>query len=158
YCCPDPANDGPPWLMPCRDRRPFMTATNSMAFRAFSHRFQLDDTASRLNLLPLRPNANGTPRRASSEREISFGPFRLLPHQRLLTKAGTEVRVGSRALDILIALLERPGKLVTRRELMERVWPPWRQISTSISPRYVGPWETGMMATDIWLPFLVEDT
>jgi DNA-binding winged helix-turn-helix (wHTH) protein len=33
------------------------------------------------------------------------------------------VRVGSRALDILIALLERPGKLVTRRELMERVWP-----------------------------------
>ena len=76
-----------------------------------------------MNLLPLRPNANGTPRRASSEREISFGPFRLLPHQRLLTKAGTEARVGSRALDILIALLERPGKLVTRRELMERVWP-----------------------------------
>ena len=74
-------------------------------------------------MLPLRPNANGTPRRASSEREISFGPFRLLPHQRLLTKAGTEARVGSRALDILIALLERPGKLVTRRELMERVWP-----------------------------------
>jgi len=100
-----------------------MTATNSMAFRAFSRRFQLDDTASRLDLLPLRPNANGTPRRASSEREISFGPFRLLPHQRLLTKAGTEARVGSRALDILIALLERPGKLVTRRELMERVWP-----------------------------------
>jgi hypothetical protein len=31
YCCPDPANDGPPWLMPCRDRRPFMTATDSMA-------------------------------------------------------------------------------------------------------------------------------
>jgi len=119
-----------------------MTATNSMAFRAFSHRFQLDDTASRLNLLPLRPNANGTPRRASSEREISFGPFRLLPHQRLLTKAGREVRVGSRVLDILISLLEHPGRLVTRRELMEQVWPDTvvvRQISTSISPRYVGP-------------------
>ena len=33
------------------------------------------------------------------------------------------MRVGSRALDILIALLEHPSKLVTRRELMERVWP-----------------------------------
>ena len=45
------------------------------------------------------------------------------PNQRLLTKAGREVRVGSRALDILISLLEHPGRLVTRRELMERVWP-----------------------------------
>jgi len=57
------------------------------------------------------------PMRAATEREISF------PNQRLLTKAGREVRVGSRALDILIALLEHPAKLVTRRELMERVWP-----------------------------------
>jgi hypothetical protein len=28
------------------------------------------------------------PMRAATEREISFGPFRLLPNQRLLTKAG----------------------------------------------------------------------
>ena len=34
YRRPDPAADGPPWLTLCRDRRPFMTATNSMAMRA----------------------------------------------------------------------------------------------------------------------------
>ena len=104
-----------------------MTATNSMATRARGRRYQLNDTVSRLDLLPVRPHSGGTPAvvpmRAATEREISFGPFRLLPNQRLLTKAGREVRVGSRALDILIALLEHPGKLVTRRELMERVWP-----------------------------------
>lgn len=104
-----------------------MTATNSTATRACGHRYQLNDTVSRLDLLPVRPHSGGTPAvvpmRAATEREISFGPFRLLPNQRLLTKAGREVRVGSRALDILIALLEHPSKLVTRRELMERVWP-----------------------------------
>jgi DNA-binding winged helix-turn-helix (wHTH) protein len=31
--------------------------------------------------------------------------------------------LGSRAMHILISLLERPGELVTRQELMARVWP-----------------------------------
>ena len=59
----------------------------------------------------------------SAEPAISFGPFRLLPAQRLLLKAGNPVRVGSRALDILIALVERPGEIVSKTELMARVWP-----------------------------------
>jgi len=33
------------------------------------------------------------------------------------------VPLGSRALHILMVLLERPGELVTRQELMARVWP-----------------------------------
>jgi predicted ATPase/DNA-binding winged helix-turn-helix (wHTH) protein len=57
------------------------------------------------------------------ERAISFGPFRLLPTQRLLLEAGKPVRLGSRALDILIALVERPGDLISKKELMARVWP-----------------------------------
>ncbi len=59
----------------------------------------------------------------SIEHTISFGPFRLLPGRRLLLEADREVHIGSRALDILIALLERPGDLITRSELMARVWP-----------------------------------
>lgn len=55
--------------------------------------------------------------------EISFGPFRLLPAQFLLLKGDKAVSLGSRALEILIALLERPGELVTKQELMARVWP-----------------------------------
>ena len=46
----------------------------------------------------------------ASERAISFGPFRLVPTQRLLLEDDNPVRVGSRALDILTALVERPGE------------------------------------------------
>ena len=55
--------------------------------------------------------------------EVSFGPFRLLPTQFLLMEGGKPVPLGSRALEILIVLLERPGQLVSKQELMARVWP-----------------------------------
>jgi DNA-binding winged helix-turn-helix (wHTH) protein len=55
--------------------------------------------------------------------EISFGSFRLLPAQRLLLDGNKPVQLGSRALDVLIALVERPNELVSKEELMTRVWP-----------------------------------
>ena len=59
----------------------------------------------------------------SSESVASFGPFRLFPAQKLLVEGEASVRLGSRALEILIALVERAGELVTKSELMARVWP-----------------------------------
>jgi len=55
--------------------------------------------------------------------EISFGSFRLVPIQFLLLDRDKQVLLGSRALQILIILLERPGELVSKQELMSRVWP-----------------------------------
>jgi DNA-binding winged helix-turn-helix (wHTH) protein len=55
--------------------------------------------------------------------QVSFGPFRLLPAQFLLLQGDKPVPLGSRALEILIVLLERPGELVSKQELMARVWP-----------------------------------
>ena len=60
---------------------------------------------------------------APAERALAFGTFRLLPARRLLLEADKPVRLGSRALEILVALVERPGELVTKTELMARVWP-----------------------------------
>ena len=54
---------------------------------------------------------------------IAFGPFRLFPMQRLLTETGKPVHLGSRAFDILLALLERAGELVSKEDLIARVWP-----------------------------------
>jgi EAL domain-containing protein (putative c-di-GMP-specific phosphodiesterase class I)/DNA-binding winged helix-turn-helix (wHTH) protein len=54
---------------------------------------------------------------------MSFGHFWLDPMQRLLLEGDKPVHIGSRALDILILLLERPGELVTKNEIMARVWP-----------------------------------
>jgi hypothetical protein len=55
--------------------------------------------------------------------EVSFGPFRLLRTQFLLLEGDKPVPLGSRALEILIALLERHGELVSQQDLMARVWP-----------------------------------
>ena len=54
---------------------------------------------------------------------VAFGPFRLWPAARRLEKAGRPVSLGGRALDILVTLIERPGEVVSKQELMRRVWP-----------------------------------
>ena len=55
--------------------------------------------------------------------EISFGPFRLLPARRLLLKGHSPVPLGGRVVDLLIALAERPGEIVSKSELIATVWP-----------------------------------
>lgn len=55
--------------------------------------------------------------------QISFGPFRLLPERRLLPEGDSSVRLGGRALDLLLALVERPGALLSKKELIAKVWP-----------------------------------
>src|SRR5712664_3177391 len=54
---------------------------------------------------------------------ISFGPFRLLAMQRLLLEGDQPVRLGSRAFDILAALVERAGEVVGKEQLIARAWP-----------------------------------
>jgi predicted ATPase/DNA-binding winged helix-turn-helix (wHTH) protein len=54
---------------------------------------------------------------------MSFGRFRLVTGERLLTKDGAPVELGARTLDTLIALISRAGEPVGKRELMAQVWP-----------------------------------
>ena len=54
---------------------------------------------------------------------ISFGPYRLIPTERLLLRGAQAIEIGSRALDVLIALVEVAGEVVGRRELLARAWP-----------------------------------
>lgn len=53
----------------------------------------------------------------------TFGPFRLFPDRHILLLNDEPLPVGSRALEILIALTERCGEVVTKDELFARVWP-----------------------------------
>ena len=59
----------------------------------------------------------------SPEQEITFGTFRLLRSQQLLLEAEKQVPLGSRAYEILVALVERAGEVVSKDELVARVWP-----------------------------------
>ncbi len=67
-----------------------------------------------------------------SQQVSAFGPFRLLPMQKVLLKHGVPVRLGARAMDILIALVERPGELLSRQELESRAWPQTVVEETSL--------------------------
>jgi DNA-binding winged helix-turn-helix (wHTH) protein len=60
---------------------------------------------------------------ASAITEMSFGRFRVFPNQRLIIEGDRPLRLGSRALDILVALVERAGELVSKGDLMARIWP-----------------------------------
>jgi len=51
-----------------------------------------------------------------------FGPFRLSPAKREIERNGVPLALGDRALDILIALVEHPGEIVSHRDLTARVW------------------------------------
>src|SRR5260370_1606521 len=53
---------------------------------------------------------------------LRFGEFELAPVARTLWRRGEEIRLGSRALDILIALASRPGQLVSKDDLTQLVW------------------------------------
>jgi len=60
---------------------------------------------------------------AKSQASIAFGPFRLDGRKRLLEKDGEPIALGSRAMDVLIVLVEHAGEVVSKQELTKRVWP-----------------------------------
>src|ERR1700752_3791055 len=60
---------------------------------------------------------------SESKGAIAFGKYRVFPHRGQLVAGQQVVDIGGRAFAILLALLEAEGKLVTREELLRRVWP-----------------------------------
>jgi DNA-binding winged helix-turn-helix (wHTH) protein len=59
----------------------------------------------------------------AAETTLEFGRFRVLLRQRQLVGDRGPIELGTRALDLLLVLLEADGSLVTKDELMRRVWP-----------------------------------
>src|SRR6202047_1035244 len=59
----------------------------------------------------------------SGARVVRFGRFCVLPRARQLLVDGQPIELGSRAFDLLMALIGAPGILITKREIISRVWP-----------------------------------
>ena len=55
--------------------------------------------------------------------DICFGRWRLSPTGRRLFADGTPVILGGRAFELLLALVEAKGGIVSKETLMRRVWP-----------------------------------
>jgi DNA-binding winged helix-turn-helix (wHTH) protein len=54
---------------------------------------------------------------------IAFGRFQVLPDRREVLADGQPIKLGGRAFDVLMALIEARGGVVNRNALMARVWP-----------------------------------
>src|SRR6266699_4111926 len=54
---------------------------------------------------------------------MEFGRFRVLPHRRELLADSRPIHLGGRAFDVLMALIEASGAVVSKDALIERVWP-----------------------------------
>jgi DNA-binding winged helix-turn-helix (wHTH) protein len=61
--------------------------------------------------------------RAAAEASLEFGRFRVVLRQRLLLADGAPIKLGTRAFELLLALLEANGSLVSKEQLLARVWP-----------------------------------
>ena len=59
----------------------------------------------------------------TSRSVFEFGPYRLEPAESRLTRDGVPVHVTPKALELLVALVTRPGRLITKEELVAEVWP-----------------------------------
>jgi TolB-like protein len=58
-----------------------------------------------------------------SSGELVFGRFSLQPHERRLLREGQPISLGARAFDVLCALAQHAGELVSKDQLFDWVWP-----------------------------------
>jgi predicted ATPase/DNA-binding winged helix-turn-helix (wHTH) protein len=59
----------------------------------------------------------------SPNQAIGFGPYRIHPGQRLVLEGEQPLRLGRRAMDILLILLAHAGEVVSKQQLIAGVWP-----------------------------------
>src|SRR5437773_2266825 len=53
---------------------------------------------------------------------VEFGRFRVVPHRREFLADGRPIKLGGRDFDVLMALIEASGTVISKDELMSRVW------------------------------------
>jgi len=69
------------------------------------------------------PEGGNRSRQGTAGADLEFGRFRVLLRRRQLLADGVPVALGTRVFDLLLALLEADGALLTKEQLMSRVWP-----------------------------------
>src|SRR5580700_8945073 len=91
--------------------------------------------------------------RLRDDRSVGFGRYRMFPALRLLLRDGRKIDLGARAFDVLWTLLEADGKLLSKDELLDKVWAGVvveennLQAQMSAIRRALGP-DRGMISTE----------
>ncbi len=69
----------------------------------------------------------------SRPRLVAFGPFAFDPQNRMLSRDGAEIPLPPRVIGVLELLISRPGEVVPRQELLDRVWKDAFVTDTSLA-------------------------
>jgi DNA-binding winged helix-turn-helix (wHTH) protein len=59
----------------------------------------------------------------SGPRFVRFGPFQVDQQRQEVTRNGSRIKLQGKVYQVLVALLDKPGEVVTREELRQRLWP-----------------------------------
>ncbi len=62
-------------------------------------------------------------------RYIRFGPFQIDQQREEVTQNGSRIKLQGKVYQALLALLEKPGEVVTREELRQHLWPAETQVN-----------------------------
>src|SRR5258708_19446922 len=62
-------------------------------------------------------------------RYIRFGPFQIDKQREEVTQNGSRIKLQGKVYQALLALLEKPGEVVTREELRQHPWPAETQLN-----------------------------
>jgi TolB-like protein/tetratricopeptide (TPR) repeat protein len=66
---------------------------------------------------------SGSPQRSIHRHDVSFGRVEVQPEARQVLVDGAPAKLGARAFDILVTLIEHRDRVVSKTELLDRVWP-----------------------------------
>ncbi len=59
----------------------------------------------------------------ASGRYVHFGPFQIDQQRQEVSRNGSRLKLQGKVYQVLMALIEKPGEVVTREELRQRLWP-----------------------------------
>jgi DNA-binding winged helix-turn-helix (wHTH) protein len=74
---------------------------------------------------------------------LQFGPFRVDSHERTVRRDGKLVPLTPKVFDILMVLIQNPGRILTKDEMMQQVWPDTTVEESNLArnvPRYARHW------------------
>ena len=80
-------------------------------------------SAKNLKFSQLRGIVGGMVAGSDLPASVGFGRLRVLPHRREMIADGKPIKLGGRAFDVLMTLIEARGAVVSKNALMARVWP-----------------------------------
>jgi DNA-binding winged helix-turn-helix (wHTH) protein len=73
--------------------------------------------------------AGGSPLMRSARRYIRFGPFQIDQHREEVFQGSSRLKLQGKVYQVLMALLDKPGEVVTREELRQRLWTADTQVN-----------------------------